>query len=212
MVTFRKYKMPEPQFKRNIAFKLRIAEILAGKPVLENEKFLFLEADGKKVSRVNVVASIVDKYDVNAERKYVFLTLDDGSGQIKAKLFGDDSEKLRGFEMGETVTVIGTLRYFNNEVYISPEIIKEIDPKYLIVRKLETEKTTPALTPLKTSGVREKVIDMIKNAEKDGGLETATMQSKLPEFSEAAIKEEIRKLLEEGMAFEPRPGKVRWLG
>jgi len=31
--------MPEEQFKRNIAYKLRIGDILSGKPVLDADKF-----------------------------------------------------------------------------------------------------------------------------------------------------------------------------
>lgn len=204
--------MPDTQFKRNTAYKMRISDILGGKPVTENEKFAFLEFENKKVFRVNVIASIVDKYDVNGERKYVFLTIDDGSGQIKAKSFGDDSEKLRNMNLGQTVAIIGTIRYYNNEIYISPETIKEHDPRYLIVRKLEIEKQKPKPPQIKSHEIKDRIIDLIKNSEKEGGIDTSALNSKLNEFSPSAIDAEIKKLLEEGMVFEPRPGKIRWLG
>jgi len=53
--------MNEEKFKRNIAYKIRIGEILNGKPVIENEKFSFLDFNGKRVIRINLVGSIVDK-------------------------------------------------------------------------------------------------------------------------------------------------------
>ena len=129
--------MADEQFKRNIAYKLRIGDILLGKPIMDGERFSFLELGGKKIVRVNVIGNIVDKYESEGERKYIFFTLDDGSGQIKLKCFGDDVDKFKNIIQGQTVLVIGVLRNFNNETYISPEIIKEQDTKYLLIRKLE---------------------------------------------------------------------------
>ena len=34
----------------------------------------------------------------------------------------------------------------------------------------------------------------------------------LREISPEVINSEIKRLLEEGIIFEPRPGKIRWLG
>jgi len=53
---------------------------------------------------------------------------------------------------------------------------------------------------------------MIKGAESEGGIETEKLILKLQEFSPAIISKEIQKLLEEGIVFEPRPGKIRYLG
>ena len=81
--------MPEEQqFKRHIAFKFRIGDLLIGKPIMDGERFSFLELGDKKIMRVNVMGNIIDKYESEGEKKYSFLTLDDGSGQIKLKSFG----------------------------------------------------------------------------------------------------------------------------
>ena len=125
------------QFKRNIAYKFRIGDLLIGKPIFDNERFSFLELGNKKIVRVNIIGNIIERFDSEGERKYSFITLDDGSGQIAIKCFGDDVAKFSGFGQGQTIVLIGTLRSFNNEVYISPEIIKEMNTKYLLVRKLE---------------------------------------------------------------------------
>ena len=87
--------MPENQFKRHIAYKLRIGDILIGKPIVDEDRFSFLELGNKKIVRINVVGNIVDKYEREGEKKYSFLTLDDGSGQIRLKSFGDDTEKFK---------------------------------------------------------------------------------------------------------------------
>lgn len=208
--------MPEEQFKRNIAFKLRVGEILVGKPYLENEKFTFLELGNKKIVRVNVIGNITDKYESNGERKFLFITLDDGSGQIKLKTFGDDCAKFSELMQGETVVVIGTLRYFNNEIYIAPEIVKEQDIRYLLIRKLELEKAQ-STDPIKVSkeqiiAVKDRILENIKNSEDVGGVNIDQLIMKLNDISPEIINQEIQKFIEEGMVFEPRPGKVRYLG
>ena len=208
--------MPEQEFKRHIAYKLRVRDITIGKPVMDAERFSFLELGDKKIVRVNVMGNIVDRYQSEGESKYISLTLDDGSGQIRLKIFGDDVERFKEIVQGNTVLIIGLLRSFNNEMYISPEIIKEIDPKYLLVRKLENEKNkienTPPLEQNQMTAVKDKILETIKESEKDGGIEIDEIIMTLKESSPEIINQEIKKLLEEGIIFEPRPGKVRWLG
>jgi RPA family protein len=210
--------MPDnQQFKRHIAFKYRIGDLLIGKPIFDGERFSFLELGDKKIMRVNVVGNVVDKYEAEGEKKYIFTTLDDGSGQIKLKAFGDDADKLKNVNQGETVVVIGLLRNFNNETYISPEIVKPQDPKYLLVRKMELEKerASTSTTPVEKqeiTAIKDKILEQIKSAEDGGGIETDQIIMSLRETSPEIINQEIKKLLEEGIIFEPRPGKLRWLG
>jgi RPA family protein len=208
--------MAEGQFKRNIAYKFRIGEILIGKPMFDEERFSFIELGNKKIVRINIIGNIIDKYESTGERRYIFFTLDDGSGQIKIKCFGDEASKFKDVFQGQTVLVIGNLRNFNNETYISPEIIKEQDTKYLLVRKLEIEKeknrNTAPLAKEQIVAVKDRILDEIKNAEKDGGIEMDKIIMDLREISPEIINQEIRKALEDGIIFEPRPGKIRWLG
>ncbi len=206
----------EQQFKRHIAFKFRIGDLLIGKPVLDGERFSFLELGNKKIIRTNIVGNIVDKYEREGETKFSTLTLDDGSGQIKLKLFGDDVEKSRNINQGQTVLVIGVLRYWNNEIYISPEIMKEQDPKYLLVRKMEIEKekakNPEVLVKEQIIAIKDKILGTIKSSEDDGGIDIDKIIMNLRDISPVIINQEIQKLVEEGIVFEPRPGKVRYLG
>ena len=184
--------MTDQQFKRNVAYKLRIGDILIGKPILVQEKFQFLELGDKKIVRVNIIGNIVDKYQSEGEKKYIFLTLDDGSGQIHLKVFGDDSEKFKEVKHGETALVIGIIRHWNNEIYISPE--------------------NKSLAKEQIKALKDRILDKIKDSEKDGGIEIEKIVTEIRDASPEIISQEIQKLLEEGMIFEPRPGKVRYLG
>lgn len=206
----------QEQFKRNIAYKLRIGDILIGKPIIHEERFQFLELGDKKIVRVNIVGNIIEKFNSEGDKKFATLTIDDGSGQIKLKTFGDDVAKFENINQGQTVVVIGVLRSWNNEIYISPEIIKEQDSKYLLVRKLETEKERERnISQSQGSQVialKDKILELIKKAEEEGGIDKDKLIMEIRDASPNIINQEIQKLLEEGIIFEPRPGRVRWLG
>lgn len=212
--------------KREIAYKMKIGDILIGTPIVEDipatdesstakERFRFLDLGDKKIVRVNIVANIVDKYVSEGEKKYSTLTIDDASGQLRLKLFGEDVAKFEKFSQGDTILTIGVLRSYNQEVYLTPEIIKLQDPRYLLVRKLELEKNAPVKpAEIKTNqavGLREQILDMIKSSQAEG-INTSDMILKITSASPETINSEIIKLLEDGMIYEPRPGRVRWLG
>lgn len=208
--------MADEQFKRHVAYKVRINDLLIGKAIMDGEKFSFLELGDKKLVRVNLVGNIIERFESEGQKKYVFFKLDDGSGQISLKVFGDDVEKFKNIVHGMSVLVIGVLRHWNNENYVQPEIIQETEPKYLLVRKLELEKqqSKDALPVERTqiTAIRDKILNVIKEAESQGGIETDKIIMNLRESSPEIINQEIKKLLEDGIVFEPRPGKVRYLG
>ena len=208
--------MADQQYKRNIAYKLRIGDLALGKPIFDNEKFMFLELGNKKLGRVNLIGNIVEKFESEGDKKYLFFNLDDGSGQIRLKVFGDDVERFKEISQGQTVTVIGVLRNWNDESYVQPEVIKEQDPKYLLIRKLEVEKervqNTPKPAKAEVTALKDKLLQEIKTSEETGGVETDSLIMKFREASPEIINQEIQKLLEEGIIFEPRPGKIRYLG
>lgn len=196
------------QKKRNTAFRLRIGDIKRGKPEIIEDRFLFLDIDGKKVIRVNLIANVIEKNIFEGEKKYANVVLDDASGQIRMKLFGEEISLFKSLVEGDTIQVIGILRNYGNEIYIYPEIIKKVDPRWLLARKLELQKEQ------KTEGndsLREKILEKIKEAEKDGGIESEKLITEL-DASPSSISKEITKLLEEGLIYEPRPGKLRYLG
>lgn len=213
--------MPE-QYKRQIAYKLKIGDLLKAKIILDesgenqNPKLQFVELGDKKILKVNIIANVIDKFESESERRFASITLDDGSGQIRARLFGEEIKKFQNLMQGDTIIIIGILKSFNEELYLLPDVIRKTDPKYLLVRKLEIEKSFPK--PLtqeqkqEVKALRDEVIDMIKNAESNEGIDKEEIIMKLKNSRPELINQEIQKLLEEGIIYEPRPGRVRYLG
>jgi len=202
--------------KREIAYKLRIGEILRGKPQVTidegRERFNFLELGNRKIVRVNVVANVIDKFMSEGEKRFATLTLDDASGQITTRIFGQDVEMFKEIAQGNTIMLIGVLRIFNNELYLLPEILKTIDPRYLLVRKLEIEKVMPKeVKKEEILVVKDQIIAKIKEEEKNEGIDTEKLIMDINANPEM-INQEVRRLLEEGIIYEPRPGRVRYLG
>ncbi|MBU3923334.1 MAG: OB-fold nucleic acid binding domain-containing protein [Nanoarchaeota archaeon] len=199
--------------KRNVAYKLRIGDILKGVPRMEEGRFLFLELGNKKVVRINILANCVDKFIQEGEKQFASLTIDDASGQLKLKAFGEDIEPLKAIVQGDTLQVIGNMREWNGELYMIPEVVKKVDARWLLVRKLEIQKARKDL-PVNGKGdnsLKNSIMDKIKAAETAGGIDVDALIMDV-EASPDAINGEIKKLLEEGLVYEPRPGRLRYLG
>ena len=218
--------MPEPR-KREIARKIRVGDLLRANQVFEqpysenlnqslNPRLLCVELGDKKIQRVNIIANVIDKFESEGESKFATITLDDGSGQIRARVFGEDIKKFQDLVQGDTIIIIGVLRSFNQELYILPEIIRKTEPKYLLVRKLEIEKAHPKpLTQEQKQEIKafkDEIIEIIKQAEQNQGIDKDEIINKLKNGNPKIISQEIQKLLEEGIIYEPRPGRVRYLG
>ncbi len=202
------------QRKRNVAFKMSVGDVLKSNPVYGDDKFLFVELGDKKIVRVNILANCVDKFISEGEKKYASITIDDASGQIRLKLFGDDIVMVDEVLQGDTLQVIGNIRIWNDELYITPEIVKKVDPRWLLVRKLEVQnsrKSMPAPTGGAVSSIKDDIMKKIKEKEVDGGVDIDDIIMGT-EASPDLINSEIKKLLEEGLIYEPRPGRLRYLG
>lgn len=211
--------MPELR-KRETAYKLRVGDLIKGNQIFEeseslNKRLKFVELGNKQILRINIIANVIDKYESEGESRFASITLDDGSGQIRARVFSEDVEKFSDIIQGDTLLIIGLLRSYNQELYILPEIIRKQEPKYLLVRKLEIEKSFPKpLTPeqkKEVASLRDEIINMIKNSESNEGVDKDEIILKI-KSQPKIIHQEIQKLLEEGIVYEPKPGRVRYLG
>lgn len=207
--------------KRQTACKVRIKDVLNSKYV-KNEGFNpnYLEINSKEVSRVNIIAVIVDKSGIS---NYKALEIDDGTGKISARAF-ENGVSLDNINVGDVVLVIGRPREFSSEKYVLIETIKKTDSAWAKVRKLELERenleeysaaqvnTVSNENNLVEENIVDdspanKVIKLIKELDKGDGVAIEDILSKNINDADKIID----MLLKEGDIFEIRPGRLKVL-
>jgi len=212
--------MPESQ-KRQIAYKVRIKDILNGKYIKEEgwkPNYVAAE-DGRNISRINLIGVIVDK---QFEFEKGVLVIDDGSGKIMIRSF-DDNNKLNDLNIGEAVLIIGRPREYNNEMFIMPEIIKKIkNDKWIDFRRLELEKNDgnhkiekipgnylmEEIKEEREKSPSEKIFDLIRKLDLGNGAEFDEVVN-MSNIKEA--EKIINNLLIEGEIFQNKPGRLKVL-
>lgn len=166
-------------YSRKTAYKVSIGELLKGRYVKrEGWEPNYVEGkDGLEISRVNILSMAVALE--NTETNSPSLILDDGTGRIEARAF-ENRKIFSSVEVGSIVNVIGRPREYNGQLFITPEIVKEIsNPKWAEVRKLELGMGSLILEKEEKRGVREeaaesgeKSVEAGRITEGNGGSET----------------------------------------
>jgi RPA family protein len=223
--------------QRNTAYKVWIASLLKASYVKGLGEFEsgFVEVKDNKVSRVNLVGSIIDRFEGN---NYLSINLDDGSGIISLRSWSNDAILFANLEIGDLVLVIGKIKEYNGRVYVAPEIVKKLDnPLWLKVRKLELlkefgevervdvqfEKQTTSVQQEEptmhvveekmgssSTNSREVVLSLIENFDNGMGADIDLVLEK------SGLGENGRKLIldliKAGEVFELQVGKLRVMG
>ncbi len=195
------------EIKRQIAYKVRINDILNGDYIKqEGWKPSYIKTNFGKISRVNILATLVSKSEDNS------FIVDDGSNKINVRSF--EEIDLSPFNIGDIIMVIGKAREWNSQRYIVPEIIKKINnKKWVTVRKLELGKPKEYKKDIETKeeaseNPYDKILNLIK--ELDSG-EGANHQDICEKSKVRNCEDIIKTLLEQGEIFEIRPGKIKIL-
>lgn len=220
------FKTEKPRdIQRLTSYKVWLSDIKEKEYKQEEGMPAYVEINGRKVSRVNVIASVVDKFE-SENQNYSSLTLDDSSGQLRLKAFADSLEKLKNINTGDIVLTISRIRNYNNETYLLPEIIKKVDSKQALLRRLELiiehgkreagmqeqrvkveqTKLIQNKKPAEES-IKEKIRILISKFDSGEGVEISQLQENIDDKEK--LRSIIDELLGEGEAYEPRPGKIK---
>jgi len=211
--------------KRQTAYKVFVGDLISGdfvKGLGEWEPNYVLIGE-KKVSRANIIASVISKYET-PDKNYSAIDVDDGSGVISLKTWKEDVELLGGLKVGDLVLVIGRTRQYNDQVYITPEIVKVLtDFTWSKLRKVELEKIWGKREEIKvkqensnnlvvseevvgkvTETSRQKVLNIIEKEEVD-----LKRLIELSNLEAEEVKTIVQALLKEGEIYEPKPGVLK---
>ncbi len=132
---------------RQTGIKVTLGEIVQGKYVQEDEQSLnyLLTTDQRKIYRVNVVGIIIH---TEKQGNIFNLWLEDGTGKAIVRFF-EDNKIISSLNPGEIINVIGRIRQYNQEKYLTSEIVKKVDSSWLKLRKMELKEKFSLLPELK---------------------------------------------------------------
>ena len=206
---------------RQTAYKLWISDLVKGEYYRELREWEpnYVLTRGLKVSRVNIVANVVDKY---LNSNYAYLDLDDGSSKIRVKGWGEDINLIKEVRLGALILAIGRVREFNGEIYLIPEIIKELQNlDWAKLRRLELAKLYG--DALKNDEIAEEKLkveevleDVTQTARKKifgiiGGIDEITYDELVSktELDKKEVERIVKELIKEGELYMPRPNYLR---
>jgi len=129
--------MVERQNSKNV----RVSDLLSG---------VFLQGDretmrpntiitslGEQVGRARMVGTVVEKFQSD-DGRFASITIDDGTGAIRARVFENDLKMISGFENGDLVSVVGKVKSFRDETYVAPDFVRKLaDPNSETLFRLE---------------------------------------------------------------------------
>ena len=201
--------MPEQTIQpRQTAFKVSISSILNGKYTQqEGWQPNYIQIEDKQVSRVNLIANIVDKQQTET---LATITLDDGTAAIQAKAFNEDVKKLENVQIGDLILIIGRPRNYNNQLFIAVEISRKLDPIWSKIRKQEMGEQPQLQENKQDETPKKKILDSIHNLATDQGAEISQVLNNL-NLSEEEGEKLIDDLLKQGEIYEPKPGYLKSL-
>jgi RPA family protein len=220
---------------RQTAYKVWISDLL-NKPIQKEEGEWspnYILIDNKKVSRVNIIASVVMKY-VSEDKSYANLTIDDSSSDIQIKAWKEDVSIFDDINIGDPILFIGKIREYNSQVYLIPEIIRVLDkPEWIELRKKELsilygERSTtteekieqpkqeeqPTIIKEETvvknhsENTRQKILSTIEKLDNKEGADVVQVVESLG-IEESEANTVIQELLKEGEIFEIKSGKLK---
>lgn len=206
-------------FKRLTAFKISINSIMNSDFVEEEGEADYLTCRKLKVSRVRVIATVVSKR-VNEERTYAYLVLDDGSETIRVKAWKEQVELLEKPLIGDIVEIVGRVREWEGERYLTCEIIKVItNPNHWLLHKFELlmlgekverieEKEEKGIsTSVEAEGnkvnLEDEILKIIKGNDIGKGTSLSLIVKKL-KLSNKEVEEVLKTLLIDGLIYEPK--------
>ncbi len=209
--------------QRQVAYKVPISAILSNQYVEQegwNPNYLLV--NGKQVSRVNLIATVIDK---QASSSLVTLVLDDSTGIIQAMLFNDEVKKAADLNVGDTVLIIGRPRKFNDQKFITIEISRKVNSLWMRVRKEELQKefeitaqdNNESSNSSNQNGNKllnrfnEKILEIVKETDQGNGADIDEVISSSG-LKESEAHEAILELIKLGEIYEPKPNKIKILG
>ena len=203
--------------KRLITYKVWISDLINNNYINMPGEFEpnYIEINDEKVSRINIIATVINKFESN-DKNYTSLLIDDGSDQIRIKTWRENVLLLNNFDKGDLILVIGKVKKFNEEIYVLPEIVKKVNPNYELFHKLELFKKygLPKKNKLElprenlvveevrfvSQNLTKEIVNYIEKYEEQGGITLDNLKKEL-NYDSNNVDEVVNELIKEGQVY-----------
>ena|SRR3989344_2321173 len=197
--------------QRQTAYKCAVQHLLKGRYIQKQGwEPSYVETIIGQISRANVTGVIVGQDGPG-------LILDDGTGQITLRSF-EERNPLLNVGIGSKVLVVGRPRLYNDLIYLNVELAKQVDEKWLLLRKMELEQLKPTMEintekmvtpPIEsTPSPGERILAAIQQLDRGEGVDIDEI---LQTVKDDKAENTLQMLLQEGEIFEIKPGRVKLL-
>ena len=208
--------MTEERQKRQTAFTVSVKDVLTGEYVRQEgwDPNYSKVPWGLKVSRCNIIGTVLGKQQNQIE-------VDDTTGIITIRSF-EEFKPFEGLNIGDLVMIVGKVREFSGDIYISPETCVKVEKEMLAFRlkeqellkkyynlgrikqeekvKVEVEKEE-VVEEVQQENPAEKVLNYIEENDKGEGV---NRQEIITHFG-AHMSDVFEKLINDGDVFEVTP-------
>jgi RPA family protein len=185
------------------AIKVRIKDLIEG-----TFDGTCVHTPAGEVSEARILGTLIDIFTTDDD-SYMSLTVDDGTETIRIKAWRQDIQKLKEFSKGDLIDVVGRIREYNEEIYLTPEVISKVSPNRWILRELELMKLHMTLQPAHIAQEPNKMTEISEiESEKEFELQEPTEEKSKKERErekgEIQLKgeKESKGVLEEKAHFE----------
>jgi RPA family protein len=196
----------ESKFMRAVAYKVPLNLLLSGPYIQQEDSPNYIGIDEKKISRVHIMGIVVSYSPEN-------IIIDDGTAKILLRSF---EQRFVDIRIGEIILVIGRIGEYNNERYVSPEILRKSSDKWMRIWKeqvisgtvVKQEKSENAHNQDSSLPFEDTLIEYIREQDKGKGV---MIELLISHFSGKDCEKAIDTMLREGELFENLPGSVKLL-
>ncbi|MGY5854876.1 MAG: hypothetical protein RTU92_15005 [Candidatus Thorarchaeota archaeon] len=200
--------------ERMTAIRVSITDITDGEYRKEDGGQYVRSPHGVELRRVALVGYIVEKRSGKGEKgTYANITIDDSTGTIKAWTWDINVGALEQVQTNILALIIGKVKAFSDgqEVYILPEIVREIDdPNHMTLHILERYRTILAMggtNPDDLSIDTASLTSTTPEKPKESGKPKETTRQE--SLSTAAPTGKLEKLILQYMQDNPNPDGFR---
>ncbi|MHA1927465.1 MAG: hypothetical protein ACTSV2_02680 [Candidatus Thorarchaeota archaeon] len=216
--------------ERMTATRVSIVDIVKG-TFGKDDGDRVISPDGIELRRVMIVGHIVGQ--LTGKDNFASITIDDGTGTIRAKAWGNEAASLQEVEENILALVIGKVKEYNDEIYLVPEIIRSLpDSNFLTLHKLERHyhivqhggepiptsasledhyETSKATSDrAKPKGLGGKILDYIQKNDTSQGIAIADIAKYFAKEDKTDIQLEVIELQADNWIREERTGVYRF--